>query len=210
MPSQRYTQLRLQVRKLERSLLPTSADLANLSIDITKASGVEDRAAAFLVLCHAEFESYLEDRSRSIAQRGESLWLTKRRITPCAFALMAFYGKAHIPTGIPVVGDAHYKTCDLSPVLQEAVAAHIKRIEGNNGIKSKDLTALIMPIGMRIASVPGSAVAELDTYGSQRGKIAHQANGVRASLNARDEQQRAGRVLTELLVLDMAMSKLTS
>jgi hypothetical protein len=211
MPSQRYNLLQRQVAKLERALLPPAQQLADLSVDLTKIDGIENRVAAFVVLCHAELESYLEDRSRAIAERGQFQWLRKKRHSPCVFSLLAYYADSELPDALPVVGDADYDRADLTPLLRNAVDRHITRINSNNGIKTKDVLALVLPIGLRVGFIPHAAIAELDAYGAQRGAIAHQhqSHRVRASLNARDEKQRADRVLVELAAMDTELSKLS-
>jgi hypothetical protein len=207
-PSTRYELLQQNVTELARSLLPSAADLADLSVDLTKVDGIENRTAAFLVLCHAELEAYLEDRSREIAEASEQAWLVHHKITPAAFALMAFYSSAKLPDAIPKVGDEKHERSDLTRLLQTAVERHLAVIGENHGIKTQHLLSLVVPIGMRFRAIPDTAMAELHAYGAKRGSVAHNSNRVRATLNPREEKDRADRVLVALVDLDSELSKL--
>ena len=72
MPSRRWKALSRQLEELRRQFLPTAFDpLGNYP----KPLRVQAQTRAFLVLSHAELESFLEEWAKDIAQAAEGLWL---------------------------------------------------------------------------------------------------------------------------------------
>jgi hypothetical protein len=211
MPSVEYRRLKKHVANLERALLPPATVLADPSTNLSTIGGLDYRTAGFLVLCHAEFETYLEDRSRNIAELARTRWLSQKRksLTLTTISLVAYYGKGNIPSAVPKVSHKDFATSDITPLIRDATDEHLSHVNSNNGIKEKDVVRLLLPIGLRISQMSAFAIAELNAYGAVRGKIAHRSHSIRAALNARDERDRAQRVLNELLAIDTALSHLT-
>src|SRR5215218_4159913 len=87
--AKRWSSLQRDIEALRRHLLPKQFNSLGVyaNVDLVQA-----RTRAFLVLSHAEFESYIEGWAKEIARAAEKLWNKSRRIsTPLAF-LIGFLG----------------------------------------------------------------------------------------------------------------------
>ena len=106
-----------------------------------------DRVSAYRVLTHAEFEACIEDLVRDLIQRAESPWDKPRRAAPLTMAL-----------------------------INAALNSHHSRINGNNGIKEKDLKQLLGPLGVDVTTLNQKWVGDMDSFGSDRGRTVHSSS----------------------------------
>jgi hypothetical protein len=113
-PSQLWRQAQSQVELLRKQFLPAAFDpLGNYK----NPTLVQAHARAFLLLTHAEFESYLEASAKSIARASETVWTKSRRATPPLTHLWASLGTIQELPAAPTTT----KSTDLPAALAKAV-----------------------------------------------------------------------------------------
>lgn len=158
MSSKLFNDLDFRVGTLEARYLPQEADPLGDYSDAQR-----DDARAFILLTHAAIEEYLERLSLSLSQEAE------RRASSgeydefvCTFL---YYWSE----------DARKKSkaSSLLDVLRGAVGLHRKTVNGNHGIKAKDLGNLFAPFCMSGIELDPNFEAALDLFGARRGNCAH-------------------------------------
>lgn len=168
---------------------------------------VQAHTRAFVVLAHAEVESYLESWAKEIARAAERAWIAKRRVTgPLAFLLATRAERLAIPETLagPGAKDPVVRLREASVKLFEG---YFKLIRENNGVKEKNFVALFAPLGIEAGAVSATLLPDLDTFGSLRGKHAHNsARSVESVLDPETEFTRVSKLLIELESLDTWLS----
>lgn len=186
-----------EIESLRAHFLPDPFDPMGTYAD---ASRVQANARAFLVLSHAEVESFLEEWAKEIARSAETVWKGKNRLTPpLAFLLAALVDRLAIPDVLGVQ-DAPHRFGELT---EKAFAKYYKQVKDNNGVKEKNLLALFMPLGLPSSAIGPTLLPNLDGFGSVRGTHAHHAaSAVVTPLDPENEYKRVKNVLADLLDLD--------
>lgn len=200
MPSKRWNVLRQQVEELREQFLPDTFDPLGLYVN---AKRVQAQTRAFLVLTHAEIESFLEDWAKDIARASETIWRAKGKFTaPLVFLLccLAERFELPVPPSGPTTKDTPQKLSDASVKLFQR---YYKQIRDNNGIKEKNLLALFSPLGLPLSVIGSTLLPNLDNFGALRGTHAHQsAKAVVSVLDPETEYNRVTALLRELVSLD--------
>lgn len=88
--SPRWKSLKRGVLILRAQLLPSAFHPLGV---YPRSKDIQARTRAFLVLSHAEVESYLEEWAKDIARKAETLWSSKRRTSTPLLCLHASLGK---------------------------------------------------------------------------------------------------------------------
>src|SRR5258708_12724498 len=97
--SKRWKDLRQEIAALRKQFLPDPFHPLGQYAD---AARVQAHTRAFLVLSHAEIESYLEGWAKEIARPAERVWLSSAKITaPLAFLLATLPKRIPLPAPIP-------------------------------------------------------------------------------------------------------------
>lgn len=164
------------------------------------APRVQANARAFLVLSHAEVESYLENWAKEIARSAETVWKGKNRVTaPLAFLLAASADRLAVHETL----GAHDAPHKFAEVTEKVFTKYYKQVKDNNGVKEKNLLALFMPLGLPSSAIGATLLPNLDVFGSVRGTHAHHAaSAVVTPLDPETEHKRVKNVLADLLDLD--------
>ena len=212
MPSDRFKHLRSAVSELRRLLLPKHFDPAG---QYKYQDRVRARSISFQILCHAEFESYFEDRAIDIASSALHYSNSNGKINHTGAHLLAFSGvEASLP---PASLSPHHKKrgwrgmTNASDRLKDATNIFVRYAQDeNHGIKEKNLSRLLLPIGLEPGQIDSTLVSELNSYGSSRGGYAHSSTTKHAqvAINPQDELKRVRRILSLLIPLDAELSKL--
>lgn len=185
-----------EVKALRAHFLPKRFDITGTYPNPLR---VQAQTRAFVVLVHAEVETYLEIWAKDICQAAERLWNSSQKVsTPLAFLL--------ITLGLKI------STATLSPkdtpqrMLEECVALfqrYYKQIKDNHGIKEANVLPLFGAIGTPASAFGATLLPALDSFGELRGTQAHYAT--RAVINVLDpetEFKRALDLLREIEPLD--------
>jgi hypothetical protein len=192
--------LKREIATLREHFLPDPFHPLGVYLNSTRAQA---HTRAFIVLSHAEIESYLEEWAKDIARASEVVWTSSRRITePLSFLLATLAERIEVP--ITLVGpkgkDSPQRLVEASLKLFQK---YYKQIKDNNGIKERNVLALFAPLGVPAAALGLTLLPNLDNLGVLRGTHAHQsAKAVQTVLDPETEYKRVNELLDELVALD--------
>ena len=198
--SKRWKDLSREIAALRKHFLPTAFDPLGTYPNLAR---VQSHTRAFLVLSHAEIETFVEEWAKEIARASEVAWTSSRKITdPLSFLFATLAERIDVP--ITLVGpkgkDSPQRLADASLKLYQK---YYKQIKDNNGIKEKNVLALFAPLGVPAAALGSTLLPNLDNLGVLRGTYAHQsAKSVQTVLDPETEYKRVTALVAELVVLD--------
>lgn len=154
-----------------------------------------DNLAAFRLLMHAEIETFLEERAKqrlstilSAIDSGHS-W---ERSNPNLFALLAL--NSVILENHPV-----QNSTGTSALAARIVAACKQEVGDNNGIKEAAFIRLSIMAGKTSSEIDSSTAALLNSYGKERGQVAHRSTSMVRSLQAPSAEEANARTIVEAL-----------
>ncbi len=198
--SRRWKELGREIGTLRRQFLPDPFDPLGAYPDPTR---VQAHTRAFVVLSHAEIESYLEDCAKSIARASEIVWNSSSRVTePFAYLLATLSEDIDVPTTIsgPSTKDIVQKFAENAVKL---FSKYYKEIKDNNGIKEKNVLALFAPLGIPAIALGSTLLPSLESLGMLRGTHAHNsAKAVQTALDPETEYNAILALVNELIVFD--------
>ncbi|WP_307510600.1 HEPN domain-containing protein [Variovorax sp. W1I1] len=152
---------------------------------------------AFLVLAHAEIETYLELWAKELARAAERAWTNSQRISkPLAFLLITTGAK--IPAISLIPKDTPQRLLDECSALFQR---YYKQIKDNHGVKEANVLSLFGPLGAPASAFGTTLLPFLESFGEDRGNHAHHA--ARAVVNTLDPETEYNRVLNLLLELEL-------
>ena len=160
--SSRYKKLISRISSLERNLLPAVKVSGNYS---KKES---DMIRSYVLLVHAEIESYFEDVASLKVQQALARWTANRTKSNCLLAIMSFCSNEINWDGIPKVDRLRFNYR-----INKVVSHFINKLGANHGIKSNHLYKILLPIGIEESDLDNAWLSTMDSFGSQRGSIAH-------------------------------------
>ena len=131
-----------------------------------------EKACAFKVLTHAEFEYYLEEISFAIAKNAYKKWTTRKLISKPLLALAVYYSGSY--KAPPEMKSGNNSDENISERVRIAFSDYSFKVKSkNNGIKEKNILQLVLPVGIEIDQLDNDLLIALNNYGSSRGQIAH-------------------------------------
>ncbi|WP_085023533.1 HEPN domain-containing protein [Anaerovibrio sp. JC8] len=146
----------------------------------------QDMVRAMIVLCHAEFEDYIEQIARNLLEKGKEEWLSSNIANKNLAAL--FLETKPIETNDSIETKA-----------MKVISDYKHNIDGNHGIKQKDLKKLYKPLGYDMEIFDQAFLNELDSLGSQRGEVAHSSSSrTKKILDFNTEKEKIVRILNEI------------
>jgi hypothetical protein len=156
-----------------------------------------DRLAAYRLLVHAEIEDFLESKAKDNIATIESRMAagpTWMRQSPELLAL-AIGLKRELPQDD--VLDLTRHTNFVGEVLASARSA----ISNNNGVKSQSFVFLSLCAGKTLDEVDGILSASLNSYGKDRGDVAHKSVTHSTSLQAPSAEVGTARTLVSQIAI---------
>lgn len=153
---------------------------------------IDDWTSAFIVLCHAEFEEFIEEIARDQAQSALDVWET-RTPTVASMALLAHH---YNPDPVARNAEAQKRakkqkdngaestsSQTLSYLLNKVVKSHISVIDNNQGIRRKNIRAMFEPLGVDVSEIDFQILNDLEKFGLRRGNVAHHSISSRDALD---------------------------
>jgi hypothetical protein len=170
--SARYRILYKELNRLKKQFLPR-IDPTGVYSDRQLA-----RTLAYRVLAHAEIESYLEDRVWEVVIDVKRRWDSLGKAHRTLICLIAFSGQAmDIPPGTLTPSkpnkDISQEKVKIGKKLDSAISCFKRVIDQNHGVKEANLLALLLPIGIDSDDLDPALLATMNTFGEQRGLVAH-------------------------------------
>lgn len=185
MPStKRFQLLRRELLKAKRAFLPAKFNPLGSYTELQS-----DRARGFLLVAHAEIESFIEDRVRETAKISVDLWQSRRKTTEALASLLTYVFLED--------GEPRWKNLN-----ERIFYAHNKfniSVRENNGVKIINLKLLLMPVGQDIDALDPLFVSEMDNFGKSRGAAAHASNWQSTGRTVFDPKLECDRVFDKLL-----------
>jgi len=198
--SKRWKHLKAEVETLRQQFLPDPFNPLGTYLEQGK---VQAHTRAFLVLSHAEIETFIEDWAKEIARSSELLWQASRRMSqPLQFLVASLSERITVP---PTLLGTNIKDSPqrLEDEMVKLFQRYYKRIKDNNGIKELNVLALLGPLGIPTSAFGPTLLPNLDYFGALRGTHAHHsAQAVVTPLDPETEYRRATDLVKDLEDLD--------
>jgi hypothetical protein len=169
LPTRRLSALERRLRALDQHLLPATKP----NLDYTAEES--DLVRSYLVLSHAEIEACLEDLARNVLVKAKERWKSAGRARSALVAVMAYHeGNLGQPAKKLLTSSAQKPALTLDQRIKVACDAYDDYArKDNHGVREKNLLRLLLPVGVREEDLDLSWVAEMDSFGIQRGRVAH-------------------------------------
>jgi hypothetical protein len=181
--STRWKDLEKDINRLRKHFLPEVFSATGV---YANSNRVQAHTRAFLVLSHAEIESYLEEWAKEIARKTEDLWILSGKLSePLAFLVAALGKPLGVPTNISTPG-----VKDVRARFEEASLKYLPEfysiISENNGIKEHNVAQLFGPLGVPTVAFSPDLLLKLDNLGARRGTHAHRSAKAAAVIHMLD------------------------
>ncbi len=191
----RLRRLVSRISELEDRYLPSTFSLTG-----RYSRRQRDDTKAFLLLVHAELESYFEDRVRKIAEKSADRYRRSGFCTPVLSRLILYYHAFAQKKFEPVSQN----------VMQKAMNLYLDRVQANNGIKEKDLLGLFLPLGISHQAMDTQLVTACNQLGQKRGEFAHASFKTHQQIDPKTERDNIrNNILPELRKLERVLRKLS-
>ena len=203
--AKRLSALVSEIDTLRAQFLPYPFDPLGVYADSDR---VQAHTRAFLVLSHAEIESYLEESAKELARASEVLWNRTGRISPpLAFLLASLGGRIATPASLSLKGAKDGQQQLADEIKARLFPSFYKLIKDNHGVKELNVLQLFTPLGAPSSAFTSTMLANLDSLGSSRGTHAHHsAKAVTAVLDPETEYKRLQTILNDFGVFEAWIS----
>lgn len=172
MPSMRYVEMQKRITALRHAMLPSRFDATGLYPE-----RVHQRAAAFRLLAHAEFESFVEDIVTGHVAARIALWTANRKPSITLATLIAYDEVGGKPATSLV--DPGQKGAKLFPErLRDAAQRFNHQVRMfNHGVREINILNMVLPIGLEASEIDLVWLERLDGWAQERGDFAHKSSG---------------------------------
>lgn len=196
--SKRFKLLVDRISFLDNNILPTinfTGDYTPIEYDFTRS---------YVLLVHAEIESFLEERVIEKVNSSLNNWKLNRKKSSCLKSIMAFCSS-----------DINYlkkKVCERNSLefRVNLVSNHfLSLIKKNHGIKKDNILDLLLPIGIEIDELDDTWLTTMNNFGAKRGEIAHNSLAVQNPIDPLTEKKLVNEIiLPELNNIDKLLIKI--
>jgi hypothetical protein len=194
--SARHKKLTSRISFIESELLPP----IKLSGNYTKKES--DLIRSYVILSHAEIESYFEDIASEVVTRSLQAWITSRRRSTCLLSIMTFCGE-------DIKWENRNDKNTIESRIRVTAGHYINLLKSNHGVKSKNILKILLPIGIEESSLDQTWLTIMDEFGKKRGSFAHSSHIVQAQIDLKTEKDRLNRyILPEIKTLDLLIKKI--
>jgi|SRR5579859_626966 len=186
-----FTDLKRRLDRLSGSLLPPDRAAGDYS------EADQDRIHAYILLVHAEIESFIEKLAIFAADQARRK-SSANKCAPVASRLLlyrAMQSKERI----------EYPTMDT---ISGACSFFEKLVDKNHGIKSINVCHLFMPLGLTHSDLDPVLMANLDTFGTYRGELAHTSARLKQGTSPSKEKTMVMNILRDLAHFDQKVRAL--
>lgn len=137
-----------------------------------------DMVKGYMLLVHSEIEYYFESICHKFVDLQVAKFRTNLEPNLCSMALLA-YSKLdwNISAGEEQIPSIQSSRLDdtLKRIISKMAKEYNAVINGNHGVKEKNLVKMIAPTGT-LHLFPNIDLANFDTLGANRGRLAHVSN----------------------------------
>ena len=207
--SLRFRQLTKELNRLKKQFLPRKFSEINEYSERQLAL-----TFAYRVFAHSEIESYLEYRVWDTVQTAKNIWDKQGKAGRVLLCVIAFSGQEmeNPPDTItPLKGNKNVSLDKLkiTKKIDIVIRCFKSVIDQNHGIKETNLLKLLLPIGIDSDDLDKVWLANMNTFGEERGEIAH-SSGIKTKKtpNPADELERVKQIIQELEKVDQLITNL--
>ena len=207
--SLRFRQLTKELNRLKKQFLPRKFSEINEYSERQLAL-----TFAYRVFAHSEIESYLEYRVWDTVQTAKNIWDNQGKASGVLLCVIAFSGQEmeNPPDTItPLKGNKNVSLDKLkiTKKIDIVIRCFKSVIDQNHGIKETNLLKLLLPIGIDSDDLDKVWLANMNTFGEERGEIAH-SSGIKTKKtpNPADELERVKQIIQELEKVDQLITNL--
>lgn len=194
----RHKKLLSRISQLETNLLPNP----KLNGNYTKRES--DLIRSYVLLSHAEIESYFEDIAESKVQKALSYWSNNRKKSNCLLAIMAFCVEEINWEKIPKVNKEK-----LDFRINKVTNHFLNKLISNHGIKSENICNILLPIGIESYELDQTWLNTMDNFGSKRGQFAHMSSSVQSQIDLVTEKNNINNsILPEIANIDLLVKQI--
>ena len=187
--TKRFNQLEKRIKVIESSYLPKISPTGSYS------NKEQDDLRAFLLLIHAEIESYFEEVSENKVKTAFKNWKAKRSRSNVLLSLVSFCGD-----------DIHGK--DLEDRIHKALTLYISKLKKNHGIKGNNILDILLPVGIEHNSIDLTWLNTMTSFGTNRGEVAHSTAAVQQPLDPVTLKNTVMLIMTEVKKMDQEIKKI--
>jgi len=210
--TQRYRQLKSELRRLRSNFLPRTFDPTGVYSDRKL-----DRARAFRILAHAEIEFFIEKIALDVVEREYQNWLHAKKPSYVLICLMASCKVGWQDTEteeleLHRIDPPKIKRDDdsINEIIERAVQQYRDIVEENNGIKTQNLKRLLMPLGIALSDLDQTWLNNMNSFGGRRGFIAHTSRlGITNPPDPKTERDAVDMLIDGLNDLDNQINNLS-
>ncbi len=187
--SHRYNQLLKRVNKIEASYIPTIRQSGNYT------NKEQDDIRAYVLLTHAEIESYFEEVAEEKVKKAFRNWQATRQKSNVLLALMAFNGN-------------DYRENEIEIRINKALTSYIHSLRNNHGIKEANILNILLPAGFEYTDIDSTWLGTINSFGSNRGLLAHSAARVQQPLDPVILRNMVTQVVSEIANIDEKLKQM--
>jgi hypothetical protein len=196
--SRRFSQLEQRLNVLREHFIPATFSETGSYEDRTL-----DHTRAFVVLAHAEMESYIEDRARSKAERALKQWRSSGLCSGILSHLLVYHSAR------TAKGQGWTPAMPSDENVRKAVSFYVSELGQNHGIKEHNVLSMLVPIGLAHRSISTTLLATLDSFGVLRGRVAHMSLKAHQAIDPKTSSDNVlVNILPDLVRLDESISRL--
>lgn len=211
--SQLFKDLHLRVLELKKNMLPE-----NFSPTGTYDEKQLDLAKGYILLAHAEFESYIEEVSKDIIIKTVKKWKKSNKPSHTLLSFLCCYHSSWSLNDemaneeIVKISKSRVNVKESTDeIIDIALKQYIQKVKDNHGIKENNFKSLVLPTGINIDDLDASLIVAMDTFGSDRGEVAHLSKKrVKTLINPEDEYNKVNAILAGLKDFDLKIQELIS
>jgi HEPN superfamily RiboL-PSP-like protein len=197
--SNRFVELRHRLEELTANLLGFLPPPPQSRTSYT--SKEFDLARSYIVLAHAEIESYCESLAKEKAGKAVREFDSGAKVTPVLRRIVAYF----VAKNLKSWGEVRVPSPEI---VQRAYQSYLETVRSNNGVKRSNLERLLFPLGLSESDLDITWLAQMDSFGSTRGEHAHNSTRVVNPPDPATVTKTVGQLLQGLLALDRTFSRL--
>ncbi len=163
-----------------------------------------DHVRAFRLLVHAEIENYLETIGGEVINAAVNRWKVDKVPRRAVLGLIAFHGVTMPPT----TALNQQRPVELEARVDECRTRYFNARSKNHGIKEKNALLLLLPAGLAEYQLSSGLLSDLETFGNQRGQVAHTTFAAQSPPDPGDALRIVTRLLSRLRTLDSLLVEL--
>jgi hypothetical protein len=166
----------------------------------------QDKLRAYRLLVHAEIESYLETIVGNKVQKSLTDWNKKSKVNIVLLSLLAYNSQEFpsVPNTIQNVTTHN----DLNFRIHKVISDFSNLITMNHGIKEKNISNLLVRIGVDVTHIDQTLISNMNSYGVERGDLAHSTYKIHKLINPFDEKDIVGKIISDLQLLEESIMNL--